>query len=84
MEYSTKVCALSVPEYQRPADTAGFTDAPLIPPVKNTITASVAPIIRKFPPLAKMLTIRRKAPKNSEISFKGREAAIEFYLEEKN
>jgi hypothetical protein len=70
-----------VPEYQRPAETAGFTEAPLIPPVRNTITASVAPIIRKFPPLAKILIISRNEPRNSAINLMGSDAAIEFYLE---
>ena len=79
IEYSTKDCAFSVPEYQRPAETAGFTDAPLIFPIRNTITPSVAPIIRKLPPLARILIIRRNAPKNSAINFKGSDAAM-FYL----
>jgi hypothetical protein len=69
-----------VPEYHKPADTAGFTEAPLIPPIRKTITARVAPITKKLPPLTRILTIRRKAPKNSAISFIAKDATIiRFY-----
>ena len=46
-------------------DTAGFTWAPLTPPINKMMTVRVAPITKAFP-VARMLNTSRKAPRNSE------------------
>jgi hypothetical protein len=49
-------------------DTTGFIWPPLTPAVRKIIRARTAPVITDEPPLATIVRIRSKVPKNSDIN----------------